>query len=126
MLSTPEIQAHAQEVLDYITEYPERHDQRMWITGGTDPNICGTTMCISGTSIYLKQGLDYLLEGADNEFDGAKNLGLTYAESQGLFYTMDKSVARDAVIAIADGDEKKFHDLTGYDPETEQDSYWGQ
>lgn len=133
MLSTPEIRAHAQEVLDYIIEHPEQHSQESWFvskdeTLPPEPGTCGTTMCIAGTSIFLKYGENCIRNPSRSAFsqDAADNLGLTSSEAGCLFYTFDDARALDALTAVANGDEKKFHDLIGYDPETEQDSYWGQ
>lgn len=50
MSDTTDHAAFARQVLDYILEHPDEHDQTHW---GLHPDGCGTTMCIAGTAVTL-------------------------------------------------------------------------
>lgn len=124
---TEETKAHAQEIFDYLTQHPEKHDQDSWYdTKGeanfddiqeiTEDNFCGTTMCVAGTSVWLKGGIALMNEFSDMcelnfQNAGAENLGLDENEAYALFYGAGNSQALDLVAAIAAGDEAKFHDI---------------
>lgn len=91
----------------------------------TEENFCGTTMCIAGTVIFLNQGIDALNRlgkpviiddesHTDWEIVGAEYLGLDLDEADSIFFEMSNSRAIDLLIAIANGDEEKFHRLANY------------
>lgn len=117
MNSTFETRAHAQAVLDYIEEHPEKHDQSNWVMNyesGLSENMCGTTMCVAGTSVYLTDGFDGLVH--HHIYGGwsdaaAKNLGLSIDESLALFFMMDNQNAVEMLRAVADGNSEKFWEL---------------
>lgn len=118
MKSTFETRAHAQAVLDYIEEHPEKHSQSDWVIhdddSGLSENMCGTTMCVAGTSVYLADGFDGLVH--HYRYGGwsdaaAKNLGLSIDESSALFFMMDNRNAVEMLRAVADGNSEKFWEL---------------
>ncbi len=121
MQVTEATKAHAQAIVDYIIENPEKHDQRLWWMdnekspiNGSDFNFCDTTMCIAGTSVFIEGGVEALIEQSqigDWEIAAAPNLGLTDREASYLFYCMDNDLAVDAVNAIAQGDVDKFYEI---------------
>lgn len=134
MIVTEGTKAMAQDVVDYIVENPERHNQANWVVSVDDgtqhqvvdaikkvkeEGVCGTTMCIAGTAIYLKYGVEGLVRAGDPrstlhfEHVGAALLGLDDEESRALFFEMDNDKAIDATVAIANGDEDKFRTLVG-------------
>ena len=85
-----------QKVLDFIIAHPELHSQRTY--------LCRTTMCIAGTAVMLEK-LDEkeILRAAERSgLDlfwvqffkvGRSILGLTDAEADDLFYTMNDAEA---------------------------------
>lgn len=117
---TEETKALAQKIQDYFILYPERHRQDEWVAveGATsclvtDENICNTTMCVAGTAVFLNGGMQAMNDcqafyGSSFSETAQELLGLTYEEADRLFYCMDNQAAKDAVAAIAAGDEKKF------------------
>lgn len=128
MRNTPETRAEAQRVLDFIMENPEQHDQTAWwsalsrgsrrVADARD-NICDTTLCIAGTAVYLQEGVEGLRERYDAFFRSgptlperaADILGLSLDERNNLFLCMDNELARDMLIAVANGDQEKFDAL---------------
>lgn len=118
MKVTEATKAHAQDILDYIEMFPEKHQQDNWYfneenyrneTPITEKNFCGTTMCVAGTSVYLTEGLNaFKKHVTDIENDAARNLGLDDGDSGLLFYTMSESKALMMLEAVAAGDEEKF------------------
>lgn len=126
MIVTEETKANAQAVYDYIIVNPERHRQQDWIKmpdltayesirmankGLSEENICGTTMCVAGTNDFLKRG--YVSWGVSAR--AAVDFGLEDGEAEDLFYCMDKDLALDMVLAIAQGDADKFEQLAATD-----------
>lgn len=110
MNSTRATRAHAQDILDYISEHPDEHDQNNWVTGtipedATPETGCGTTMCVAGTSIFLKHGPAMLNDPIDlySTLAGVE-LGLNAVEKEALFYSMSNAQAVEALEAIAAGD----------------------
>lgn len=141
MIVTEETKATAQAVLDYLIMNPEKHDQTAWAgithdtedfptyfwsthNEATEENLCGTTMCVAGTAVYLSDGIEGLNAcgqgaiGGTNATQetwvrrGAELLGLDMVEANVLFFTLDNDKAIDMLVAVANGDEDKFHKLT--------------
>jgi hypothetical protein len=85
-------------VREQITSHPERHKQAHW--GLKDPQ-CGTTHCIAGWAIMLSQariawsphGLLAHANGRDPGDCAAGLTGLSTAEADDLFFTMDEERA---------------------------------
>lgn len=111
----------AAEVWQYLVEHPESHDQGKWFEVNNEPlydvvvepNICGTTMCVSGTAVWIKN--DYKIPREVRwSHDGAEALGLDEDEAEWLFYDADKEEAVAATLAIANGDQQTFDTLRGY------------
>jgi hypothetical protein len=91
---TEQTKAHAQEILDFLSENPQVHKQFTFFYGDVetlqeDPtNLCGTQLCVAGTSVLLADGVEGIIKCENNVVDGletwsysniaAKNLGLTY------------------------------------------------
>ena len=133
MKVTEDTKRVAQEIVDFFMENPGVHDQDIWfyaseydsdVDSPEDVNICDTNMCIAGSAVYVTEGLKGLIDTAYHRdcdapgfFDkGQEILGLDSEEAFVLFEdTMSNSTARDAVRAIAAGDEAKFHEVVGLD-----------
>lgn len=133
MIVNEKTKAVAQGVVDYIVMNPEKHEQANWVTINSDDfdlldimngknkiteqNFCNTQLCAAGTVLYLYRGFeglnDYFTTDFDIETYAADMLGLDEYEGATLFYTMNESVAFDALKAIAAGDEDKFHEIVG-------------
>lgn len=124
MIVTEETKAAAQAVVDYLTVYPERHEQStVWgdedgneITSKADEqcpdDICGTTLCIAGTTLFLDGGIEAVKETVRKNTwitDAGAKLGLDWGEAYELFHTWDEQKAFDATVAIANGDQDKFY-----------------
>lgn len=114
---TEETKEHAQHILNYITMFPERHEQSTWVEVPigiyrddlTEDNFCGTTMCIAGTSVFLTEGVEGLRRPtSDFEDIAAERLGLSSVEAHDLFYNTDNDTAKVMLKAIVDGDEDAF------------------
>jgi hypothetical protein len=122
MQSTEQTRARAQEVLDYIHEHPERHDQNHWIKD-PDSTGCGTSMCVAGTATWLEHGSKAI--HLDSEIEASKLFGLSYWECQVLFYDMDKERAVQKLKKVVVGEEFSKEDFytqdkaltPGMDPE---------
>ncbi|HEY5446664.1 MAG TPA: hypothetical protein VIJ87_19810 [Pyrinomonadaceae bacterium] len=109
----------AQQALDYLRMYPERHDQNNFVswedasvedlrhfTGQV--NLCDTTMCVAGTVQWQQEG-QIVLSAVD--YAAGDYLGLDRYEWSSLFYDTNNEQAIDMLTAIANGDADKFHDL---------------
>ena len=89
-MMTPETQARAQAVFDYIHAHPEQHDQG-------SISACGTSMCIAGTAAWLEWGAE--AHNHISERGGLRDacgplLGLSATEAEYLFFeTMDEERA---------------------------------
>jgi len=115
---TNHTKAVAQSILRYIEMYPERHDQRAWVSNpdGTDnhekfdsDNVCNTTMCIAGTAVFLTRPVDEFKRfDGDWESVGGGLLGLTYDEAEQLFYA-DNETSLKMLRAVAEGNEEEFY-----------------
>lgn len=120
METTEQTRALAQDILDYIGKYPERHEQSSWleINDSSDPravtegNLCNTTMCIAGTAVFLSRALeDFRDFEGDWQDEGARLLGLECEESDALFYYAGNKESVDMVRALADGDQDALDKL---------------
>lgn len=108
MLVNEKTKSLAQQIVDFIIENPEKHNQDVFFQE-TD---CGTTMCIAGAAIMIAYGItsgDKLY--ADPEDIAAPLLGLDSREAARLFYTAENERALNATMAIASGDQDKFYDV---------------
>lgn len=120
---TEQTKSLAQKIYDYFLEHPERHNQNFFVATDesgndnlTEENLCNSTMCIAGSAVFLTEGFEGIEEcrrigGTNFEDRGAELLGLDFSEAMNLFYCMDNDAARDAVMAIAAGDEEKFWNI---------------
>lgn len=122
MISTPDTRAMAQGVLDYIHEHPEDHNQRVFFS---DPEGCGTSMCIAGTTIALidselaeRLRAEYwhpvngdvgaYSAGWHIENAAARALGLSKPESVFVFYDFDNESAVQKLKSIVVGESLCF------------------
>ncbi len=126
MHSTPQTRAHAQDVLDYITAHPEKHNQSKFTYLVDRETGCGTTMCVAGTSNWLmhgKEAMNFLDQDEAIEF-----LGLGYDEAEVLFYEMSEERAVQKLKKIVVGEEfskEDFFRVNGFDEAPEfQDCNW--
>lgn len=114
----------AQQVLDYIIENPEQHEQEYFVArwDGNGEYIfpddsftsCSTTMCVAGTAVALIEGIDSLFidhPRIEVAARATEYLGLDPDDADNLFYCMNNSAAVDAVGALAQGDLDKFRDV---------------
>jgi hypothetical protein len=118
--------AAAQQVLDYINEHPEHHNQKYWISTadyedgadleGTDTivdfNACGTTMCIAGTATWIARGrpLRLNLNDVNSSAEGQEFLGVDDDVASKLFWTTSSDKKAVAMLeALAEGDAPKFN-----------------
>lgn len=113
----------AQEILDYLERFPERHEQANWVSGSGDieklntTQVCNSTMCVAGTAVFLttplKEFKDLALSPDEVFFEerGAELLGLDSEEADRLFYSEDNAVALELLRAVAEGDEDKFESV---------------
>lgn len=130
MIVNDSTKAHAQDIIDYLMKYPEKHEQGSYVgemktdehgyeysddrlDDVNEDNFCNTTMCIAGTSAFLVEGIDGLNEFVDSRWQDAANkagerLGLDRHEQEAIFLTMDSNRALDRLRAVAEGDEEKF------------------
>jgi hypothetical protein len=108
MKSTEQTRALAQQVLDFIHDNPERHDQESWNDGPLDQNGCGTAMCIAGTANALFHGVDAINYIAGVE--AVKLLGLDH-EASVIFYEMDNDRAIQKLKKIIVGEEFSKEDF---------------
>lgn len=87
----------AERARDFITRYPERHDQGTWWSDADlDPSKhCGTTACIAGW-VIVAQGrtLAELIDATmDPAWEAQEALGLDDDEAADLFYNFDNESA---------------------------------
>lgn len=114
MKSTSETKDMATDVLAYIEQYPERHNQEHFIDGDIknlekDAANCGTTMCIAGTANFIKNGR--LAVDIDSETEATELLGLDMGEAQTLFYEMNEDRALAKLKKIAKGEPFTYDDF---------------
>lgn len=121
---TPETQAMAQRVLDYIHEHPEQHDQKQFFGASYD---CGTTMCIAGTALFLEYGIQSDSAFYQRDFGltftdvAGPLLGLDENEADDLFYKMDNEIAVQMLKCIIAGDEYGFRAYAEYETDDDED-----
>lgn len=103
----------ANEILDFIAENPDRHDQASWVDNPHD--LCNTTMCIAGTAVFLADGAEGIMYHAQHGLwteHACTLLDISLSEGDHLFYTNnEKAVA--ALQAIADDDHEGFRSIIG-------------
>lgn len=85
-----------EQTMQYILDYPEKHDQRIWVQGVQEDDSCGTTACFAGWACFLA-GLKQEAVSTDEDyfrFHGQRThasdiapklLGLTTREADILF-----------------------------------------
>lgn len=125
-MTTPETQAHAKEVYNFLTQNPHIHNQDAWVESNssvnpkqwvisTEKNHCNTTMCIAGTSVYLREGVEGLAkfntESDEKIKDAQKYLGLSDTQRSRLFYTLNNEMSLELLKALADGDVDGFNEI---------------
>lgn len=125
MKVTPETQALAQNILDFIHEYPEKHSQETFF----GDRGCGTTMCIAGTALYLTYGISTLQEFSGSELydlddsisgSAGELLGLeTSHEIDHIFYEMNPEEAIQKLKHLVTGDVWAFTSSIFKDEEEE-------
>lgn len=128
----------AQEILDYIERFPERHDQHSWFDGNPNKvealattSVCNSTMCIAGTAVYLTTPLDVFKVYAGEEVQnqdiwtsrGSEVLGLTGQEANQLFYSMSNQRALEMLEAVAEGDEDGFRLIAENTTDSDYEDY---
>lgn len=119
MSKTAEQTARAHELMAFLIEHPEMHDQDFWIQfaptwNGQDMTTalafqqCGTTACAAGWAVLLAGGRIY--SGERSKLNGKSEpinvqarelLGLSVEEAHHLFYethTLDEVC--DAIVAV--------------------------
>lgn len=124
MKSTPETRAMAEAVLEYLSKYPEKHNQVHW-NFNADNTGCGTTMCIGGTAAWLAYGRSSI--NMNIELEARNLLGLSEAEAEVLFFELDEGRALDKLKKVAIGEEftsSDFYTLDEPDEEITFNSYW--
>lgn len=114
MKSTERTRQTAQNVLDWIHDNPQQHNQEL-VHSQLGSDTCGTTMCIAGNLLAQKYGLqtghDFRRWWDDNGYEqvqipgfkdrhayawvrtAGQELGLTQDEAWDLFYTLDNEDA---------------------------------
>lgn len=117
MSKTAEQRARAYELVSFLREHPEMHDQDFWLCTGPQWNgepmtttrvfeQCGTTACAAGWTVLLAGGK--ALDGTWAELDGKRAriqtharilLGLTNEEADWLFI---KAEALGDVLVVID------------------------
>jgi hypothetical protein len=127
---TPETQAMAQAVLDYIHEHPEDHDQATFWR----PTDCGTSMCIAGTALNIAYGVTCVNDFFDivnpeptNEVIGISDaagrlLGLENpAEHDLIFYEYNNEAAIQQLKHLVTGDATAFMSHTNTSKEADDE-----
>jgi hypothetical protein len=128
MKVTAETQELAKDVLGYLREHPEKHDQGSFVgmpgssgdytydfTGVvSESDFCDTTLCAAGAAVFLARGYEGInesLENGDFDIEAGMLLGLDENEQWKLFFTVGEEKALQLLEAIAEGDEEKFKNI---------------
>lgn len=126
----------ATEIQDYLTRYPDRHDQNSWVSVpysddtenvaneikalASSKPLCNSTMCVAGTAVFLttpaKEFKKLVLNDEEDFYEtrGAELLGLDDNEAANIFFSGNgKALA--LLDCIAKGDEVRFARLADID-----------
>lgn len=104
----------AKQVLDFVSQHPEKHNQLWWMgredsyDHNDDVNVCGTTGCIAGWTVIFATGKATLREACrdlghgtfDTDAAAAEALGIDRGVADDIFYTNDRERAIEKFAAL--------------------------